>query len=102
MLRSAPQTPTSIVVAALSHACRQFHIVAVQCLLVTDTEELPDSEQGHADHILCYVLYVLRFANLEEFHKALHRTLHVKGQYEVLCLKYLELELTTEQHLHMS
>jgi hypothetical protein len=34
----APATP-SIAVAILFHACQLFHIVAVRCLLVLDTEK---------------------------------------------------------------
>ena len=51
------------------------------------------------------VMFCMRFVNLKKFHKALHRTHQIKGQYELLCLKWLESELTTGQHflyLHMS
>ena len=50
-------------------------------------------------------MFCMRFANLKKFHKALCRTHQIKGQYELLCLKWLESELTTGQHflhLHMS
>jgi hypothetical protein len=49
-----------------------------------------DSEQVHADHIPCYVSYVLRFVYLKKCHKALGRTHQIKGQYELLDLKWLE------------
>jgi hypothetical protein len=41
----------------------------------------------------CPVMFCMRFVNLMKFHKALHRTHQVKGQYELLCLKWLESEL---------
>jgi hypothetical protein len=59
---------------ACSHACQLFHIVALMCLPVTDTEKYPDSEQGHAGHVSYYVLYVvLMLVNLRKSHKTLHR-----------------------------
>jgi hypothetical protein len=42
------------------HACQLFNIAAVTYLSVIDTEKYPDSEQGHADHIPCYLLYEVR------------------------------------------
>jgi hypothetical protein len=48
-----------ILVAILFHGCQLFHTVAVICLPVIDTEKWLDSEQGHADPISCYVLYVI-------------------------------------------
>ena len=48
----------------------------------------------------CSVLYEVCY--LKKFHKALRRTHQIKGQYELLCLKWLESELTTRQHfLHV-
>ena len=47
----------------------------------------------------------IKFDNLKKFHKVLYRTHQIKGQYELLCLKWLESELTTGQpflHLCMS
>jgi hypothetical protein len=70
----APPTPTppprahSMAAATLFHHCQLFHTVAVICLPVTDTEKYLDPEQGHADHILCYVLCVRRFVNLKKSH----------------------------------
>lgn len=48
------------------HVCQLFHIVAIKCLPVTDVEKKLDSEQGQADHKLCYVLDVMRFVNLKK------------------------------------
>ena len=56
LLRSAPN---SIAVAILFHACQLFHIVALTCLPVIDTEERLGSEQGQAGHIARFVLDVL-------------------------------------------
>ena len=48
-----------IAVAILFHACQLFHIVALTCLPVIDTEERLGSEQGQAGHIARFVLDVL-------------------------------------------
>jgi len=60
--------------------------------------KLTQSRVMLAIYISCSVLYVLRFDNLKKFHKAFCRTHQIKGQYELLCLKYLGSELTTKQH----
>ena len=84
-------TPPKIAVAILFHACQIFHIVAVTCLPdVTDTEKWLGSRTCWPHSLFC-----MRFANLKKFHKALHRTHQIKGQYKQLCLKYLESWLTT-------
>jgi hypothetical protein len=36
------------------------------------------------------VMFCIRFVNLKKFHKALRRTHQIKGQYELLCLKWLD------------
>lgn len=41
-------------------------------------------------------MFCMRFANLKKFHKALCTAHQIKGQYELLCLNYLESELTTK------
>jgi hypothetical protein len=48
------------------------------------------------------VLFCVRFANLKKFYRASHKTHRVKDQQELLCLKYLEPELSTRQHLCMN
>lgn len=82
--------PLIIAVAIVFYACQLFHIVTIVVLLVIKTEKYLDSEQGLVGHISCYFLYVLGFVNLKEFYKSLHRTHQIKGQYELLDLKWLE------------
>jgi len=48
-------------------------------------------------HPVLFCMFCMRFANLKKFHKALCTAHQIKGQYELLCLNYLESELTTKQ-----
>ena len=64
----------SIAVDILFHVHQLFHIIAVICLPVIDIEKELDSEQGHANHVPCKVLYVLRFVNPKKFD---NRKLHL-------------------------
>ena len=48
----------------LFHFCHLFHIVAATCLPVINVEMLLGSESGPADHIHCYVQYVMKFVKL--------------------------------------
>ena len=89
------------------HACQLFHIVAVTCLPVIDTEKWPGPHMLTTYPVLfcMFSMSFMRFANLKEFHKALDRTHQIKGQYKPICLKQLELELITGKpflHLLMS
>lgn len=42
-------------------------------------------------------MFCMKFANLKKFYKAVQRIHLIKGQYELLCLKYLVSELITGQ-----
>lgn len=64
-----PPSPHSCtVVAILFHARQLFHIISVRCLPAIDAEKYLKIEQGHVDHITCYVLYVRRSITLRKFH----------------------------------
>ena len=88
--------PAGTAVAILFPAWQLFHIAAVTCLPVTDTEVTWLRDMLTAYPAL-FCMFCMRFANLKKFHKALHRTHQIKGQYELLCLKWLESGLTTGQ-----
>ena len=103
-------TSLRIAVAILYHICQLFHILAVNdCQSFTKRSDLA---QVTVDMLTTYPvlfcmfgIFCMRFANLKKFHKALCRTHQIKDRYELLCLKYLEWELTTRQpflYLHMS
>ena len=93
-------TSLRIAVAILYHICQLFHILAVNdCQSFTKRSDLA---QVTVDMLTTYPvlfcmfgIFCMRFTNLKKFHKALCRTHHIKDRYELLCLKYLEPELTT-------
>lgn len=91
-------------VTILFRACQLFHIVAVTCCQsLMQTSDLAEDILITCPILFC--IFWMRFANLKKFYKALCRTHQIKGQYELLCLKWLESGLTTGQsflYLRMS
>lgn len=93
----------TIAVAILSQVCQILHIVVVIHLAFPEIKNkitwlIAMSCRSH-------ILFSMRFVNFKQFYKALHRTHQIKGQYKLLCLKWLESEQPTGQHflnLHMS
>ena len=88
------------------HSCSHF----VPCLpaisyCCCNIPAVTDKKNNLTQSKVMLITYPLIFWGLSnlKFHKALCRTHQIKGQYELLCLKWLESGLTTGQHFqHLS
>lgn len=90
----------------LFHACQLFYIVAVTYLPASHwLRQVTWLKDMLITCPILFCIFCMRFANLKKFCQVLCRTHQIKGQYELLCLKWHESELITRQpflYLHMS